>query len=521
MEEQGQEEGQAITVSLGAKIGMVALPMLPTILADVMFHGGMTPPALAAFGLSYLAWDRSPKLLAWLGENEAFLQYLREHEDWRRRFDRATKGYFSKQLGQPKDAPDEGHARIAADGRMEALHPNPHIQQTTAEIPVPLPSRLVFSKLLARFTPSLDCILLGALPDGTLIFCAAKDLCHVALAGATGGGKSSILRLLVSQLCKAGASVLLLNPHYTRYDREADPPEDWTPFEPYLLYDPMECRKYEVIEYYLKQVAEQLLPKRLEQYAQSQPLGKPYFIVLDELPAIVAHVKNAPDYLAYILREGRKVGIYLITAAQDFLVSTVAPGGGGAIRDCYRTAYYVGGDGTTAKTLLDKPARDLPETDLGQGHVMLRSARVQLVKAAQLVRVPYVDNQTLYSLLGPSTFEPGAEYGEEEEEGLVTSRSHQAAHQEHVPQGASVVSGLRTVRNAGTRRQEREQRLRGITPASQAQARGQDDDLTRGIAAYRGGATTIDAFQAAMGFQTQHQARQLWARVKLAIKEEA
>ncbi len=267
-------------------------------------------------------------------------------------------------------------------------------------------SHFTLSQVLTRVQPSLDRLFLGVLPDGTPIFCAAKDLCHVALAGATGGGKSSILRLLLAQLCAAGASVLLLNPHYTRFDREAEPPEDWTPFAPYLVHDPMECRRYDVIEFYLKQIATELLPRRLEKYARSEPLGKPYFLAIEELPAIVARIKHAPDYLAQIVREGRKVGIFLITVAQDFLVSTIAPGGGGAVRDCYRTAYYVGGDATTARILLDKPARQLPEAELGQGTVLLRCQKVPLVKEARVVLVPYVDNRALYRLLGPSTYVP-------------------------------------------------------------------------------------------------------------------
>jgi hypothetical protein len=257
------------------------------------------------------------------------------------------------------------------------------------------------SHVLKDFTPSLESIYLARLMDGSPVIVQAKHLCHVALAGATGGGKSSLMRLIMAQLCYAGAKVLLLNPHYTRYDKEADPEEDWTPFEPYLMEDPMECRKYETIKFYLDQVANELLPKRLEKYAHSQPLGKPYFIVLDELPAIVRHIPEVPDYLADILREGRKVGIYLITAAQDFLVKTIAPQGGGAIRECYRTAFYVGGDATTAKTLLDMPANQIPESELGKGVVMLRNAKI---KQAQMVRVPYVDNQSLYRLLGPSTY---------------------------------------------------------------------------------------------------------------------
>jgi hypothetical protein len=263
----------------------------------------------------------------------------------------------------------------------------------------------VFSSVLERFTPTLDRIYLATTMDGMELFCPAEHLCHVALAGSTDGGKSSIMRMLMAQLCKAGAQVLLLNPHYTRYDIKKQ--EDWTPFEPYLVYDPMECRKYEVIEHYLKYTAETLLPRRLDKYANSQPTGKPYFIVMDELPSIIKRIPKAVGWLGELLREGRKVGIFLISASQDFLVKTVAPdGSGGAVRDCYRTAYYVGGDATTAKTLLDMAARDIPEDQLGQGHVMLRCARSPEAKKALEARVPYGDNAALYRLLGPSTYKP-------------------------------------------------------------------------------------------------------------------
>jgi hypothetical protein len=287
------------------------------------------------------------------------------------------------------------------------------------EEPLPPPTRrgvFNFSSLLGSFTPTLDKIYLGMLPEGGHIFCKAEDLCHVALAGSTGGGKSSIMRLLMSQLCKAGAQVLLLNPHYTRYDLKSG--EDWTPFEKYLHFDPMECRKYSVIEHYLKYTSEVLLPRRREKYAHSMPVGKPYFIVLDELPSIIKHVPDAPGYLSELLREGRKFGIYLITASQDFLVKTIDPsGGGGAVRDCYRTAYYVGGDATTAKIMLDMAPRDIPEHELGKGQVMLRCASSEVKKATRAT-VPYVDNDALYRLLGPSTYRPTQQMGDMSEEPL-------------------------------------------------------------------------------------------------------
>lgn len=112
-----------------------------------------------------------------------------------------------------------------------------------------LPGPCTLSQSLTSFQPSLERILLGFLAGGEPVFSDADGLCHVAVAGATGGGKSVIERLLLAQLCKAGARILLLNPHYTRWDRRAkDPagrpsPEDWTPFTTHRKGDPTWIRK--------------------------------------------------------------------------------------------------------------------------------------------------------------------------------------------------------------------------------------------------------------------------------------
>jgi hypothetical protein len=381
-------------------------------------------------------------------------------------------------VAEPKDEP------------MEELQPRVARLDFHAEDELIAPRKVptgtfLFSQVLQQFTPLLSRIYLGTLEDGRMVFCTAEDLCHVALAGATRGGKSSIMRMLMAQLCYAGARVLLLNPHYSRY--LIDKKEDWTPFDPYLMHDPMECRKYEVIEHFLRQVATELLPKRLEKFAHSQPVGRPYFLVLDELPAIVDHIPDAPQYLKAILREGAKVGLFLITAAQDFLVSTIFPGGaGGAVRDCYRTVEYVGGDGTTAKVLLDMPAKDVPETRLGKGTIMLRC---DSVRPAQLARVPLVDNESLYHLLGPSTYIPGRQ--EPAEDDLVSSLMTSKSERETDPALPSrYVSGPRTLRAPQDRRQAREQRLRGQVPSVRASEQASDEhptlpaELRRAYAAY-------------------------------------
>ena len=270
------------------------------------------------------------------------------------------------------------------------------------EAPALVPPACTLSQVLAEFHPTADRLLLGYLGGREPATSSAGGLCHVALAGATGGGKSSLIRLLIAQLCYVGATVLLLNPHYTRYDLESG--EDWTPFEPYLYADPIQCKDYRAIAYYLQHVAQVMLPARLEKYARSQPVGAPFYLVLDELPAIVKHVPDAPGWMADLLREGRKVKLFLVTAAQDFLVKTVmGKQGGGAVRDCFRTAVYVGGDPTTARVLLDVRG-SVDDGGLGRGIVLLRSAQV---KQAALARVPYVDNESLYRLLGPSTYSAG------------------------------------------------------------------------------------------------------------------
>jgi hypothetical protein len=327
---------------------------------------------------------------------------------------------------------------------------------------------LYFSQVLRTFTPSLDKIYLGTLPDGTPVFVKARNLCHTALAGATRGGKDHLIRQLMSQLCFAGAKVYLLNPNYTRYDLESVDPygrpyaEDWTPFESWLKNDPREMiprdRKYQVIEHYLKS-AYDMVERRMEKYGYSEQLGAPQFLFVNEIPAIVDEVPHTATYLKKILREGAKVGVFMVNASQDFQVTTVFKEIGGGVRKCYRTAIDVGSDPATQNALGLPVAKGL-----GKGNVSLRCDAV--LSAA---RAPYVDNDALYALLGPSTYTPGAAheqaedelmsymvsgqgYGEEEER--HTDPMPQVAHHYHGHGAASVQQ----------RRAEREQRLRSAAP---------------------------------------------------------
>ncbi|MBO0791715.1 MAG: hypothetical protein J2P36_12305, partial [Ktedonobacteraceae bacterium] len=270
-------------------------------------------------------------------------------------------------------------------------------------------SGFTFSQLLATgWRPSYKEIFLARLEDGTDVFIKVEDAVHIALAGSTRQGKTSIIRQLLAQLCYIGCCCILLDPHYTPYDVEIN--EDWTPFTPYLRFDPLESKNPDRMEKILRHAATVVLDGRKRLREQSKPVGTPIFIIMDEYPAMIAAKPKIQEYVALLLREGAKYKIFLCVASQDFQVKTVSPQSGGAIRDNYKTVLYVGGDKTTANVLLDTSVDPAIETTLGKGPVMLRCAAV---KRAALAHTAFTDNQGLYDLLGPSTYQPSAEEEEE------------------------------------------------------------------------------------------------------------
>lgn len=448
---EGQAKQAKKLVTTGAGIGGGSLTVAAAIASAASHNAGsilLTGSVVTGAVLAALLKEK-PEMYAGLAKYLPSSLSLSSGRDWLYRLTSFREQEEVVVLGQEdyldelEEKPDpQNVTQVSQDEPMERLQPKPPVASRrsyeTGELLAPRKKRsgvFLFSQVLEQFTPSLDKIYLGTLEDGRMMFCRAEDLCHVALAGSTRGGKTSVQRMLVAQLCAAGASVLILNPHYSRYI--LDKKEDWTPFEgtrkdgtPYLMYPPMECRDYDVIEHYLRQIAAVKLKQRLERFAHGEPVGRPYFLVLDELPDIVKHISGASGYLDDILRQGAKVGIFLICASQDFLVKTLKLEGG-AVRECYRSAYYVGGDATTAKTLLDMPANEIDESILGKGTVMLRNW--QVVPSSVVAYVPLVDNAALYRLLGPSTFVPDEQIEQDEEDDLVSYLLTPEKHTEALP----------------------------------------------------------------------------------------
>lgn len=277
---------------------------------------------------------------------------------------------------------------FAGLGRAEPM-PAPEVIDLPA-LPEPtLPGVTDLATL--NYRPTKEAILLGLGPNSEQITVPLGKLWHVATAGPTGNGKSNIHRLLLAQLCALGAHVAIGDPKWTPYDQEQN--EDWRPIERRLHLAPAVSADQigALLDYATGELA-----KRLERRRKQEPIGRPLFVALDELPWIYDHVRAADEQIAELVRLGRGVGVFTLAAAQDFLVKST---GLGAARDNFRSAFYLGGDLKTGSVLLDTPQRELAqrEHEIAFGTAMLRSSATT---PPQIVRVPYVSNSALYALLG-------------------------------------------------------------------------------------------------------------------------
>jgi hypothetical protein len=280
--------------------------------------------------------------------------------------------------------------QIAPLAQNFTYHDAHQISAPTLSAPEPalatLPGALDLSALDCK--PTIDHILLAVDEHGQITV-SVPDLCHVALLGSTGGGKSNLLRLILPQLQKIGASVILADPHFAPIDPENG--DDWRPIADRLIHAP--AISGDAIDQELSFMLDELA-RRLEKRNRNEPVGPPLFFAFDELPVICDLVRDATARLGKLLREGRKVQLLTIGASQSMLIKEI--GGSSTLRDQYRTAFYVGGDRKSAAAMLDMPERAIDDGPLGKGVVLLRS---KATAPARLVRVPLVSNASLYQLL--------------------------------------------------------------------------------------------------------------------------
>ncbi len=254
------------------------------------------------------------------------------------------------------------------------------------------PEPLRFEDVLRSFQPGPKNIYLMKTVASS-VQAAMEELCHVGLGGPTGGGKTNTTRLLIAQLLKVGAPVYFASPNFAQVKLNSTHIEDWRPIVARLAAPPAQSAEdIRKLLLHFKAGFEQR--KRIEQTTIKR--SPDVYLVLGELPGIVARVKEAPEILEILLREARQYGVHVITEFQDALTETIGSNSG--VRENFRTGYYYGGDLITAKVLLDLPkGAKIDETGLGQkGAVYLRAWG----QAAQPGRVPWFTNRALYMLLG-------------------------------------------------------------------------------------------------------------------------
>ncbi len=304
------------------------------------------------------------------------------------------QGYIGAQLYRPEHA---NLYHVWGEIEQKITMPVRVAEETTTVLPPApgLPGPTDLSWVLGTFRPTPERILLALGPSGP-ITCSLKGLSHVALASPTGGGKSSIVRLLEAQLAALGVPVVHCDPHFTEFDPETG--EDWRPIAQRLAQPPI--REPRKIAAFLAQLVTETR-RRYDLRSEGKHWGAHLWAVLEELPAVLASLdkeaaRQVADDYSMLLREARKVGIYLIAVSQDWLVATIGTDGG-EIRANLLTAYFAGGGLATARAILDQHVKLPEDTPLGKGVVLLRNVEAQ--PAPALGRVPYASNEALYRLL--------------------------------------------------------------------------------------------------------------------------
>lgn len=182
-------------------------------------------------------------------------------------------------------------------------------------------------------------VLLGISATGSLVSVPWPGLGHLLVAGMTGSGKSSFLRLLAYQAIAEGARLVLGDLDGATFPMLEDHPSLLVP----IATDPAEFR--EAVERVLgecdhrarlyRQVAG--FPENLEEYnalaAQEgrEPLPR-IVVILDEFNSAVLADSGARGPLASaaarLAWRGRKFGVHLVFAAQDFSKEVI-----GRVRD--------------------------------------------------------------------------------------------------------------------------------------------------------------------------------------------
>lgn len=145
-----------------------------------------------------------------------------------------------------------------------------------------------------------------SVPNGYAVNLPRFGRGHVLIAGETGSGKTNAMRAVLQHR----SNVVVLDPH--------DAPRKWGRHVAIGG-----GRDFEAIGRYMEGMAAQLTT-RYKQHNEGKDDFEPLTVAVDEMPAIIAAIgNNVADIWRQWLREGRKVGLFLVTATQSTRVRTL------------------------------------------------------------------------------------------------------------------------------------------------------------------------------------------------------
>ena len=267
--------------------------------------------------------------------------------------------------------------------------PQKHLAQVAETKALPAPTDAYDLLKQGIWTPSKERLLI-ALAVKRLLLVSIAVAWHIALAGATGGGKTNLLRLLLGQLVKF-YQVYYISPAFAPVKANH---EDWRQIQAHLA-GPVACEADEIRERIQWAAGEYKYRQMQERSGDFSWQKKPVYVVIDEYIAVCKLYPGAADEVSELLRFARQYLVFVIVASQDFLIKNI--GGDSGARDCYRTVGYFGGDPTTARTLLDIQGTLPYEGELGkQGLLVVKAKEIPVSPG----RVPFMSNRAIYELLG-------------------------------------------------------------------------------------------------------------------------
>ncbi len=320
--------------------------------------------------------------------------------------------------------------RVVDAGRFAALPSGQDVtQQKASTINAPaiiLPPRLVvpaaydLMDVMPGFSLAPDNIFLGKDGYRKQVTCDPRTaLCHGAFNAATGRGKTIWVRGLETQLLKVGFEVVHADIKFTLCDEKNN---DYRPIARALLEQgdlnaggrmlPHLMAREEDIYHFLYWLAGPELLRRRAMYGAGDHSYSVFFLFLEELYYLMSMYKDLGGPISRLLSVGRSLGIKIFCVAQNFQVQNLKINSG--MRECFESAWYLGGDEKSAASVLDMSMSALDQyqaennIELGDGVTVFRNNKVMY--KAGLLRGGMSSNEFVYYMLGRAdgfTLPPG------------------------------------------------------------------------------------------------------------------